>query len=46
LLGNIYHWQKLFLMIGLPGLGISLLMVTIREPERKDKLRRQGADVD
>ena len=46
LLGNIYHWQKLFLMIGLPGLAISLLMVTVREPERKDKLKRHGADVE
>ena len=46
LLGNIYHWQKLFLMIGLPGLAMSLLMVTVREPERKDKLKRHGADVE
>jgi MFS family permease len=36
--GNIYHWQKLFLMIGLPGLLISLLMFTIKEPVRKDVL--------
>ena len=27
LLGSIYHWQKLFLIIGLPGLFISLLMI-------------------
>jgi MFS family permease len=42
LLGNIYHWQKLFLMIGLPGLFISLLMFTIKEPARKDVLQKEG----
>jgi MFS family permease len=42
LLGNIYHWQKLFLMIGLPGLLISLLMFTIKEPARKDALQKEG----
>ncbi|HEX6224677.1 MAG TPA: MFS transporter [Chryseolinea sp.] len=46
LLGEIYHWQKLFLIIGLPGLLISLMMLTVREPERKDKLKRHGADVE
>jgi MFS family permease len=40
--GNIYHWQKLFLMIGLPGLLISLLMFTIKEPARKDLLQKDG----
>ncbi len=42
LLGNIYHWQKLFLLIGLPGLLISLLMFTVREPSRKDVLQKDG----
>ena len=42
LLGNIYHWQQLFLMIGLPGLFISLLMFTIKEPPRRDVLHREG----
>ena len=42
LLGNIYHWQKLFLLIGLPGLVISLLMLTIKEPARKDVMRTEG----
>ncbi|MEY2916884.1 MAG: hypothetical protein RIS73_598 [Bacteroidota bacterium] len=41
-LGNIYHWQKLFLMIGLPGLFIALLMFTIKEPARKDLLQKDG----
>ncbi len=42
--GNIYHWQKLFLIIGLPGLVISLLMFTIKEPKRKDLLQVNGAE--
>ncbi len=42
LLGNIYHWQKLFLVIGLPGLLISLLMLTVKEPARKDVLYSEG----
>ncbi|CAN5711853.1 MFS transporter [soil metagenome] len=42
ILGDIYPWQKLFLMIGLPGLLISLLMFTIKEPKRKDVLQQEG----
>jgi MFS family permease len=42
LLGPVYHWQKLFLLIGLPGLVISLLMLTIKEPVRKDLLHVDG----
>ena len=42
LFGNIYHWQTLFLIIGLPGLVISLLMLTVREPMRKDLHRKEG----
>jgi MFS family permease len=38
LLGSIFYWQKLFLIIGLPGFVISLLMLTIKEPKRKDLL--------
>jgi MFS family permease len=41
-LGNIYHWQKLFLIIGLPGVIISLLMLTIKEPARKDVMQTGG----
>jgi MFS family permease len=43
LLGSIYHWQKLFLIIGLPGLFISILMFTVKEPARKDLLQKEGA---
>ena len=42
LFGEIYHWQTLFLIIGLPGLLISLLMLTVKEPLRKDLHPREG----
>jgi MFS family permease len=42
LFGEIYHWQRLFLLIGLPGLAISLLMVTVKEPVRKGVLEVEG----
>ena len=42
LFGEIYHWQKLFLLIGLPGIAISLLMLTINEPVRKGILHIEG----
>ena len=42
ILGDIYPWQKLFLIIGLPGLLISVLMFTVKEPSRKDVLHKDG----
>jgi MFS family permease len=36
LVGSIRPWQTVFLMVGLPGLAIALLMLTVREPERSD----------
>ena len=46
LLGNIFHWQKLFIMIGLPGIVIAALVLTVREPQRKGKLQRGGTDAE
>lgn len=34
--GTVHPWQTVFIMIGLPGLLIALLMLTVREPERRD----------
>lgn len=42
ILGRIYHWQLLFLYIGLPGLIVSLLIFSIKEPKRKDLLEKNG----
>ncbi|MDZ7878647.1 MAG: MFS transporter [Saprospiraceae bacterium] len=34
--GDIFHWQMLFIYIGLPGLIIGLLLLTVKEPIRRD----------
>jgi MFS family permease len=44
ILGRIFHWQKLFLLIGGPGILISLLLFTIKEPARKDLLQLAGGN--
>jgi MFS family permease len=36
--GELYHWQTVFMMVGLPGLLVAALMITVREPERKGKI--------
>jgi MFS family permease len=43
--GTLFHWQVVFIMVGLPGLLIALLMFTVREPERRDKIS-MGPDHD
>jgi MFS family permease len=42
LLGTIASWRLTFLIVGLPGLLIGLLVYTVREPLRRNVLR--GAD--
>ena len=36
--GELYPWQTVFLIIGAPGLLVALLMMTIAEPPRRDRL--------
>jgi MFS family permease len=36
--GELFAWQTVFLFVGLPGLVIALLMVTVREPKRQGKI--------
>ena len=33
-----FAWQTVFIVVGLPGLLIAALMITVREPTRKGKL--------
>ncbi len=33
-LGDIHAWQLIFFMVGLPGLAVAALMLTVREPKR------------
>jgi MFS family permease len=40
--GQLFHWQIVFIMVGLPGLLVAVLMFTIKEPERKDKISLDG----
>ena len=36
--GELFAWQTVFLVVGLPGLFIALLMATVREPSRKGRI--------
>ena len=40
--GEVFPWQVLFLYVGLPGLVIGLLLLTIREPLRTNALQVDG----
>ncbi len=42
--GELRPWQMVFLFVGLPGLVVALLMATVREPVRKDRIRIQHRD--
>jgi len=49
LLGEVQSWRLCFLMIGAPGLLLSALMLTVREPQRRERLATGltgGAGVD
>ncbi|MCB2109060.1 MAG: MFS transporter, partial [Rhodobacteraceae bacterium] len=38
-IGQLYAWQTVFLVVGLPGLAIALLLMTVKEPYRRDKMK-------
>jgi len=42
--GELRPWQMVFLFVGLPGLLVAALMITVREPPRQDKVRIERAD--
>lgn len=44
LFGEIFGWQRVFLIVGLPGLLLAALMATIREPPRRELLPGASAD--
>lgn len=39
-IGSIRPWQTVFFLVGLPGLLIALLMMTVKEPVRREEGRR------
>ena len=43
IVGNMFSWQLVFLVIGLPGLLVAALMFTVREPQRRDKMHIIGS---
>jgi len=36
--GELFQWQIVFLLVGLPGLLVAALMITVKEPSRKDRI--------
>lgn len=38
IVGELYAWQTVFLVVGLPGLVVAALMATVREPRRHGKI--------
>ncbi len=43
-IGTLYAWQTVFLVVGLPGLVIAALMITVREPARRGLVRIKRDD--
>lgn len=44
-IGEIYSWQMVFIIVGLPGLLVALLFVSVREPKRRGLVKEDGASV-
>lgn len=45
LLGELHPWQVTFFMVGIPGmLVVALMMLTVKEPERRELLTPAGGD--
>lgn len=44
LLGEVRSWQVVFFIVGLPGLLVALLLLTIREPMRQGIRKKVAAD--
>lgn len=41
--GELFPWQRVFLLVGLPGLLIALLMLTVREAPRRGLVNNAGS---
>ncbi len=37
IVGELYAWQTVFIIVGLPGLLMAVLMATVKEPSRKER---------
>lgn len=45
LLGEVYSWQMVFIVVGAPGLLVALAVWVLREPARRGKMNDQGRGV-
>ncbi|MFI5455766.1 MAG: spinster family MFS transporter [Isosphaerales bacterium] len=45
LVGAVHSWQLVFFIVGLPGLLVALLLLTIREPDRKGATKNASSIV-
>jgi len=45
LVGDVQPWQAVFFIVGLPGVLVALLMLTVREPARRGKLAGHVAGI-
>ena len=43
IIGELYAWQTVFVMVGLPGIAVALLMLTVKEPYRRGKMKRDAS---
>ncbi|MEO8224294.1 MAG: MFS transporter [Gammaproteobacteria bacterium] len=43
-IGVLRSWQTVFILVGMPGILVALLMFTVREPVRRDRLQVRQAD--
>lgn len=43
ILGTLKSWQMAFILVSLPGILVLFLMMTVKEPLRRDRLRLQGS---
>jgi MFS family permease len=44
-IGSVQPWQVVFLVVGLPGIFVALLMLTVREPARRGALVAHAAGI-
>lgn len=44
-IGDIFSWQLIFIIVGLPGLLLVLLMKTVKEPERTGNIANRAEEV-
>jgi MFS family permease len=42
--GTLFAWQTVFLVVGLPGLLIAVLMATVKEPVRREQIKQAHDD--